>query len=222
SKITLRRIPAQIGEWQHDQRKAGRRMRCGPRSNSGCFIVDDAGAGPAVSCQWALARRQRHWSREEITPPWQGLDDALLAVRKRHTHVADTTSQRFIGDRDVRPDRFDEFVLWHQTARVLNEVAQNLEALRPQLDLALVLAQAASPQIEFVSLEEEGLFTGRPHRSAFARHTLKWRRYPNFSTFSGFLHPALTTVREAGSSLGSKTSGAKGPSNVHGRVHILL
>jgi hypothetical protein len=95
----------------------------------------------------------------------QGLDDALLSIVKRDTHVADAAGQRFISHDDVGPDRLNELVLRYQPARVLDEIAQNLEALRPQLDLAIVRAEAASPQIELVSLEAKGLCVGRLHRS---------------------------------------------------------
>ena len=56
--------------------------------------------------------------------------------------------ERFVGYYDLVPHRADQFVLGHNSVGILDEVAQNVEALGPQFDILVVSAQPAARDIK--------------------------------------------------------------------------
>src|SRR5262249_33608441 len=68
----------------------------------------------------------------------------------------------------------------YQPSRIFCEVAQQQEALRPQLDLGIAAAQGTAPEIERKSRKTIGLLAGRLHRLAPSPReigSLLWRRF---------------------------------------------
>src|SRR5262245_14319005 len=100
---------------------------------------------------------------ETVAAPRHGLDQTLLAVAQRLTHVAHATRQRRVRHDDVRPYCFDQFVLRHQPAGILDEVAQHLEALRPEVDLAVAAAKYPVSEVERTVLEAKDILADRLH-----------------------------------------------------------
>lgn len=110
---------------------------------------------------------------EEIAAPRHGLDDALLTIPQHRSYVADAAGQRLVRDDDIGPDRLGELILRHQTAGILDEMAEHGEALGPELDFAIDLAQTPPYQIEGEPLEKVDLGGGRLH------HTSRWKPDPH-------------------------------------------
>ncbi len=61
--------------------------------------------------------------------------------------------QRLIGHGHVRPNRLDQFLLGHKAVSVFNKIAQDLEGLWTQLNIAVRSPQRAAPDIQRISLE---------------------------------------------------------------------
>jgi hypothetical protein len=57
----------------------------------------------------------------------------------------------------MRPDRPEQLVLGHQAVRILHEIAQQLEALAAERDLAIRGSQRVARDIQRISLELEHL-----------------------------------------------------------------
>jgi hypothetical protein len=68
----------------------------------------------------------------------------LVAIVESRTHVTDAASQCLVGDGHVGPNRADKFVFRDETADVLDQMAQDFEALRPQRNFAIVIAERAT------------------------------------------------------------------------------
>ena len=82
---------------------------------------------------------------------------AMSAVTDRLTHLADALRKRLVRDDHIRPNRLHKLALRHQAVGILDKVAQNLEALRAQLNLAIRPPQTTAHDIERVILELEHL-----------------------------------------------------------------
>jgi hypothetical protein len=65
--------------------------------------------------------------------------------------------QRFVGCCDIRPDRPEQLLLAHQAFRILQKIAQQLEALWTQRNLAVGGSQRVALGIQRISLELEHL-----------------------------------------------------------------
>jgi hypothetical protein len=65
--------------------------------------------------------------------------------------------QRLIGHGHVRPDRLEQLLLGHKAIGILHEIAQQLEALRTQRNLAIRGSQRVARDIQRVSVESEHL-----------------------------------------------------------------
>ena len=92
-------------------------------------------------------------------------------------YVFDALHQGTIGDKDTRPDRLDERVLADHPAPILGKIVQDVECLRPQLDLLRSPPQGASAQVQSVNIE--------PHDAwGDGRHMLNQRWPPEFTQIS--------------------------------------
>jgi hypothetical protein len=91
--------------------------------------------------------------REAVAAARHGHDDGLLAVANRLANLAYAMHQCVVGQDHIRPDGSYQLVLGHETIGVFNKTAQNLEALRPQRNLAISGSQRAVSDIERISLE---------------------------------------------------------------------
>src|SRR2546426_10834431 len=114
---------------------------------------------------------------EKITTARHGFDDAVLRIAQGDTYVADATTQRIFGDEYARPECLHEFVFADEAIGVLDQEAQNLETLGPQLELLLAASHTAACHIEGKALEPEQL-------AAFGmdRHLGRFQHF--FSIFS--------------------------------------
>src|SRR5215471_5724355 len=110
------------------------------------------GAGAARGRHDAHDRR-----REPIAAAQDSHDYGLLAVTDGLTNVAYAMRQRFVRDDDIRPDRLEQLLRGHQAIRILHEIAQQLEALRPKCNLAIRGSQRVPRDIQRISLELEHL-----------------------------------------------------------------
>src|SRR5580704_1031214 len=90
-----------------------------------------------------------------ITAAGHRLDHDLRAVADRFTDFADALRQCFIGDNHVGPDRPEKLVLGDQPARIFDQATQDLEALWPQLDLAIRAPQTSASDIKHITVELE-------------------------------------------------------------------
>jgi hypothetical protein len=76
-------------------------------------------------------------------------------------------SQRVSDSGHVRPDRSNDLVLRHESARASDEITKHLEALWPQFDLAIFIAEIAALGIERKALEpEHGIVCGLQHSNS--------------------------------------------------------
>jgi hypothetical protein len=101
----------------------------------------------------------------------------LSGIAERQSHVADAASQGLIGHNDAGPDRFNKLVLSHQTASVLGKIAQYSEALWPELDFAVPLAEAAAPEVESKSIKAKDLGIGRLHHYPHVPSRAAWQQF---------------------------------------------
>lgn len=93
-----------------------------------------------------FARDRR--DREAVAAPRHGPDQSRSAIIKCNANVADASCQRFVRHRNARPDYRHNFFFPNQAVCVLDEVAKHFEALWPELDLAVPLAETAAAQVE--------------------------------------------------------------------------
>src|SRR5262249_59612091 len=82
-------------------------------------------------------------------------DDGLLAVTDGLTNLAHAVCQRLVGHDHIRPDRLHEFLLGYNPVSVFKQIAQDLERLWAQLNLAVRGSQRAPFDIQRISLESE-------------------------------------------------------------------
>lgn len=98
-----------------------------------------------------IAARDRTF--KQVAPLRQCLDQALPMIADRLTDIADTTGEGFVGHRHIRPDCRHQFILGDGLIGVFGEVAQDLKALRAQLDFAAGAEQAKTVQIKCHGIE---------------------------------------------------------------------
>ncbi len=121
---------------------------------------------------WGRGRRgarrdARYGCDEPVAAPRHGRDDGLPAVADGLTNLADAMRQRLVGHDHVRPDRPYQFLFGDNTVSVFDEVAQDLEGLRTQLNVAICSPQGAAREIQRISLELK-------HLEAAPRSSLPW------------------------------------------------
>jgi hypothetical protein len=104
-----------------------------------------------------VRRKARYRCREPVAAAGHRRDDGLLAVSDGLTNLAYAMRQGLVGYDHVWPDRLDQFLLGHQAIRILHEIAQHLEALRTQLNIAVRGTQRAARDIQRIALELEHL-----------------------------------------------------------------
>jgi hypothetical protein len=138
---------------------------------------------------------------EQIAVPRHGPDHLSALVAKRLPDIADAARDGFIRHDHVGPDGLDQLLLGDRAPGVVDQVAQHLEALAPQLDRALAPVQGQAVEIEKVGAESQfhpdkapGRLTPcnfRPNSSSFrTRRTagdLIWRASQScHRSFAGF------------------------------------
>ena len=74
-------------------------------------------------------------------------------VAQCRADVADALHDGILGDKEIRPDCVDQFVLGNETPGVLGEIAQDIEGLGPKLNLIVPAHQRAGLQIKRVLVE---------------------------------------------------------------------
>jgi len=82
-----------------------------------------------------------------------GFDDAVIAVAECLTDILDALDQRVVGAGGAAPDRFEQLLLGDESACVLDQVAEDVEGLRPQLDLLAVPKDGAARPVEDERIE---------------------------------------------------------------------
>jgi hypothetical protein len=85
---------------------------------------------------------------ERVAAPEYGFDDALIIIVQRHANIAHATRKRLVRHRYVGPDRVHQLVPRYQPARVLDHIAKDLEAFRPEFDFTSGAVQARTWEIE--------------------------------------------------------------------------
>ena len=71
-------------------------------------------------------------------------------LAQRVTHVPEALHERIVGNSPSAPDRFDEFVLTDESARILDEVFEHLVRLRAEMDRFAAAQQAPALGVERV------------------------------------------------------------------------
>jgi hypothetical protein len=72
----------------------------------------------------------------------------VIAVTDRDAHVANTAGNRLVADNGLLPYRRNKFFLRDQSARVFDQMSQDFEALRAQLDLPLRrIEETSAPEV---------------------------------------------------------------------------
>ena len=92
-------------------------------------------------------------SVQKVTPPGDGLDQALLVVAKRAAQLPDALHERIVGYDDIVPDGFLKVFLRDKAASALGQMAQYLEGLGPQLEFTVIQTQATARQIHRKAIE---------------------------------------------------------------------
>ena len=109
-------------------------------------------------------RRDLRWlEAKEVAPTCHGLDDPVILVAQGMPNVSDTLDQSIVGDKHPGPDRLDQLVLADHPARVLHQIAQNIERLGPQLNVFVTAPQRASLQVQGVDVETHDASGGSLH-----------------------------------------------------------
>jgi hypothetical protein len=111
--------------------------------------VDDERTGRAV--------RAGDGSDELVAATRQRLDvpRLLRVVPQGLSDLGDGPAQRLLADDDIRPDLLEQRLSGQQSSRCLNEMEQQLEAFRPQLDALPVATQLPCVGIELKRPEKE-------------------------------------------------------------------
>ena len=60
---------------------------------------------------------------------------AVIAVAERLADVLDALDERVVGARSAAPDRIEQLLLGDELACTLDQMIEDVEGLRPQLDL---------------------------------------------------------------------------------------
>ena len=81
-------------------------------------------------CNLTIAHRL---GNEKIAATGNRPDDPVRVVPERPPDILDTLDQRVISHEQAWPDCFDQLVLRNRTASVLDQIAKDVERLRPQL-----------------------------------------------------------------------------------------
>ena len=141
-----------------------------------------ADEGSSIECLGALARRDRKKARgrarggggsrggsvgsrlaqdladEAVAAPMDRREKAWLArvVAEGTAHLVHVSLEDALGDVGARPERFEELLLQDQPARALEEVAQQRERARRQLDLLAATLEALGRAVEAKGPEGKG------------------------------------------------------------------
>jgi hypothetical protein len=106
--------------------------------------------GQRFGRQLSARLKLRDRNRKTVSSSWHGLDDFLVGIGDGLTHFADASRERIVGHDHVWPGRFDQLVFGHQAPGIPNKVAQYLEALGTQVDLAISSPQTALYHIQCI------------------------------------------------------------------------
>lgn len=105
------------------------------------------------------ACRRRHRNVDHVAAPRHGPDDPHAALAERATNLADALRQGLVADGHAGPYRLHELVLADDPAGMLQQVADDVEALGTQGDLAAAGSQQPRPrrvECEIVELKQLG------------------------------------------------------------------
>src|SRR5262245_57065725 len=129
-KMVVRVTAAQIDERQYDEREAP------AMELSGGEAADMAASNGFVRRLIRSPNRDR--GLKDVPSSWHGPDGGLIGILQGEPDVADAPCQGFVCHGHIRPDRFNNFALGDEPSGVLDEIAQDFEALGPQFDLPIV------------------------------------------------------------------------------------
>jgi hypothetical protein len=116
-----------------------------------------------ASCVGQLRRRRsarcdaHNRRREPVAATRYGLDDGLVGIANGFAHFAHAMCQRLVRHVHVGPDSLKQLLPGHEAIGILQEIAQQLEALRAQRNLAIHGSQHIARDIQRISLELEHL-----------------------------------------------------------------
>ena len=85
-------------------------------------------------------------------------------------NLTDALGQQLIADCHVGPDAFDQLLLGHDEAGVLDQIAQNVEALSPQVGMTRGTVKAQPLKIEGEGLKAKRLVHYWPFAPFAALH----------------------------------------------------
>src|SRR5262249_24924554 len=91
----------------------------------------------------------------QIATPGNRLDDRTVVIAKLLSQFANALHERVIGHSHVGPNGIVKLLLGEETPRILGEIAQELERLRPQLKVASRNARAAAHQVQLEPVEAQ-------------------------------------------------------------------
>jgi hypothetical protein len=74
-----------------------------------------------------------------------------------------------LSDKEIGPDRLDQFVLGNEASSVLGEIAQDIEGFGPKLNLIVSAPQSARLQIKRVMVEAKRLGRDGAHPGDLSR-----------------------------------------------------
>ena len=96
---------------------------------------------------WSAAGGLGWLKGKEVAATRHGLDDTAFLVVQGVPDISDALYQCVIGDEETRPDSPHQLVLADHPPPILDEMAQDIEGLRPQFDVLVPTAQRASLQV---------------------------------------------------------------------------
>ena len=143
-KVFLLRVAAQIGEWQHGNRRLVGQRQFRP---------------PRLRCQFRCRRHRRSLLARlaDKAHPFAGggADQASrrAAVTDCAPHRGDPAVERRIGDDTPAPHRLQQIVLADDALAVLQQVDEEVEDLRLHSDLLAAAAQLATRSVEHMVAE---------------------------------------------------------------------
>ena len=130
-----------------------------------------------------------------------------LVVAQRPPDLHEALHQRVVGDGRVRPDGLHQLLLGDQPAGVPNEVGEDVEALRPEPDLAAVVQQRAARRIEDEAAEGRARTAPPAAERAIAPSGPFTEDFVGIS--SGIRHRFVTARRSASSTGSTRGTGPR-------------
>ena len=106
--------------------------------------------------QGSVGGRVDRYSRfKSIAAAWNRPDQARAFIRKRPSQFTNALHQRIVGDRQIRPHRCKELILGNETAGIFDQITQDRESLWPKGNLTTVPQQAATIQVQDITIKSQ-------------------------------------------------------------------